>query len=702
MNELQSLGLTRGKKITNIVCHDSHLFGDLVVIWDNQKKCKCFTKSSIASKKPVSFKINEEEIIDAVIPQNWKFIILTTTSQTYFRTLQNQPLDAATEWEDFYLEPFTQHFFRKDQYGNWFDIDGYKLPIPIFLIGDTLISLVKKNSKKSLFFKNQPIVVSPNFELIQVGKIVLGNDLQLINFLGDKITGLGNKYFVFQNGDALQEVRLGLDRKGFLFEQSKAPFLINKEIVVQHLESVEYGRDRYEVFKTENSSYAVTDRSTEAISCDGKLVSIDFSTYVNLCDCKLAHCTDDEASKFMDLHRQSTFYLPEWDEDLILTIDPKSVFINEDNCWNIETTRKQFVYQEKEKKIFALNEETLFPIRIADLENFENFYGSALLGKVEKLFSKKDKHTLQIGTDKIELEAILSSPDLPLLNAFDIDGQKRVIDARRGLDDIDQAMVGDQEVVQVFGKPFQIGNSYLQNALLKTLGGTEKRVLNLSKEKLSIYNLPNDLVSDAVNKIPSVYCNSPIHELDFENIIEVDGEEFIEGKFIPFREDLSSILIQRKNNRPLHLEGGGHRNELVTNFNPLTISESYFLGEDKMIGAYTLTEEYQTKELLFSFQKKTSWLSFNDSFLPIFKKIIVFRRSQLWNYILFELRDTYSSGEYIAVEKEAPFRILVEKKRGDIRPKIIKASDKVLRTPEEFNVFQKLFYWRDPGFLKEL
>ena len=108
------------------------------------------------------------------------------------------------------------------------------------------------------------------------------------------------------------------------------------------------------------------------------------------------------------------------------------------------------------------------------------------------------------------------------------------------------------------------------------------------------------------------------------------------------------------------------------------------------------------KELLFSFQKKTSWLSFNDSFLPIFKKIIIFRRAQLWNYVLFELRDTFSSGEYIAVEKEAPHRILVEKKRGDVRPKIIKASDKVLRTPEEFSVFQKLFYWRDPGFLKEI
>ena len=349
--------------------------------------------------------------------------------------------------------------------------------------------------------------------------------------------------------------------------------------------------------------------------------------------------------------------------------------INEENCWNIETTQRQFVYNEKEQKIVSLNNETLFPIKISDLENFENYFGIALLGNIEKLFSKKNKHTLQIGEDKIELETILSSPDLPLLNAMDVDGQKRVIDARKGLEDIDQAMVGDQEVVQVFGTPFQIGNSYLQNALLKTLGGTEKRVLNLSKENLSIYTLPNDLVADAINKIPSVYCSSPIHELDFKNIIEIEGEEFIEGKFIPFREDLSSILIQRKNNRPLHLEGGGHRNELVAKFNPMTISEPYFLSEHRMVGAYTLTEDYQPKELLFSFQKKTSWLSFNDSFLPIFKKIIVFRRAQLWNYVLFELRDTFSAGEYIAVEKETPNRILVEKKRGGIRPKIIKASD---------------------------
>ena len=139
MNELQALGLIRGTKIANMVCHDCHLFGDLVVIWDYQKKCKTFTKSSIASKNPIAFKINNEKIVDVVIPQNWKFIILTTPSQTYFRTLQNQPLQEAEEWEDFYLEPFTQHFFRKDKYENWFDIDGYKLSAPVFLIGDTLI-----------------------------------------------------------------------------------------------------------------------------------------------------------------------------------------------------------------------------------------------------------------------------------------------------------------------------------------------------------------------------------------------------------------------------------------------------------------------------------------------------------------------------------------------------------------------------------
>jgi len=65
--------------------------------------------------------------------------------------------------------------------------------------------------------------------------------------------------------------------------------------------------------------------------------------------------------------------------------------------------------------------------------------------------------------------------------------------------------------------------------------------------------------------------------LDFENIIKIEDEEFLVGKFIPLREDTSPIIIQKKNNRPLHLEGGAHRNELVTGFNFLLYKKNISL-----------------------------------------------------------------------------------------------------------------------------
>ena len=609
--------------------------------------------------------------------------------------------DVKKDWIEDYTEPTTGGFFRKGKHGFWYDVEGHRLPAPIFLQGEVLISLLGKKSKSSLSFRGQEIIVSPSYELIQVGKIVLDADLNLINYFGERITGLGSKNITFQDGKTIQEVHLGLDRKAFIDEKEKTPFLLNNENVTKHLQTVKKGGNRFEIFQTDKNQYVLSEKSVVPLTCDGHFVSIDFSTYVSINDVEVAQCQHDGDCKYMDIHSESTFQLEGFGDEPLTTISIASIALEDGQIRNMATTKKQFVYNETKRTIFSLNDGQLYPEAVEEVTHYEDHFGAITNGKTTKLFSKKTYKTLAIGTKTIEIRKILSLPDQPLLNAIDAAGNKIVIDARKGFDQLEIAQIGDQEVVKVLGKPEKIGNTFLQNALLKTLGGTEKRVLDLSKEILSIYTLPTDLKAYPENQDYSVYNGHPILELDFEHIITIEGEEFLLGKFIPYREDISSIVIQKKNNRPLHLEGGAHRNELVTGFNFSTLQKKYYLGHHRMVGVYTLKEDYKPEELLFSFHEKKSWLKFNDDYLPIFRKIIKLKNARNWDYLLFELRGLFNSTEFVAVEGIEPHRILVEKNRGKISPKVFNSKDRLPKTPEEVSLLRKLIF-EDPGYLIEI
>jgi hypothetical protein len=299
------------------------------------------------------------------------------------------------------------------------------------------------------------------------------------------------------------------------------------------------------------------------------------------------------------------------------------------------------------------------------------------------------------------LRNIESAPNLPLWNAVDDNSQKIVIDARQGFEHLKLARIGDQNIVEVLDEPQKVGNSFLQNALLKTLAGNEKRVIDLSKDELKIYTLPADLKSNSINEEHSVYRNNPIHELDFTNPITIEDEEFLVGKFVPFREDISPIIIQKSNNRPLQLEGGAHKNEIVTAFNFKTLETEFFLGNHRMVGSFTLTEDYKKEELVFSFQEQKSWLRFGDDFLPIFKKVFTVENSKGWACSLFEIRDFNSKAEFVAVENSPPYRILVNQKGGKSELKIFKGSDKMPKAPEDVSLMSRWFFGK-PGTLKQL
>ena len=659
VNQLQNLGLVKGKKIEN-------------------------------------------EIIDSVFtPKNYDIIILKTANKIHFRNYQNQPIETSDLWADFFIEPVTNSFFRKDENNFWYDLEGHRLSTPIFLMDDVLVSLFEKTSKQSLSFRQQEIISSPHFGLVQIGKLVFDSKLNLVDFYGERITGLGHKNIVFQNGKIVQEVQVGLQQKAFIDEKNRTPFLINEEIVTTHLQTIKKRKNQFEIFLAEENEYVVLSKTSEPLKCDNCLVSIDFSTYVNFGKEELVYGELDDFGKYMDINSQSTFQLQGLENEPIIFIDTATVLVNGDVLRNVKTEKNAFVFNETQQKVLTLNEGGIIPNSVSDLENFENHFATFSYENNLNIFSKKRVKVIDIQGFTGNLQNILGSPNQPLWNAVDENAQKIVIDARQGLDLLKIAKIEDQNIIEVFDEPQKIGNSFLQNAFLKTLGGSEKRVIDLTKDALKIYSLPGDLKSNSINEEHSVYRNSPIHELDFSNPITIEEEEFIIGKFIPFREDISAILIQKSNNRPLQLEGAAHKNEIVTAFNFKTLESEFFLGKHRMIGAFTLTEDYKKEELVFSFQEQKSWLKFGDDFLPIFKKIITVKNEKGWACCLFEIRDLSSKSEFVAVENNPPYRILVKQKGGKAELKIFKGSDKLPKTPEDVSMMSRWFLG-NPGSLKDL
>ena len=175
------------------------------------------------------------------------------------------------------------------------------------------------------------------------------------------------------------------------------------------------------------------------------------------------------------------------------------------------------------------------------------------------------------------------------------------------------------------------------------------------------------------------------------------GESFLKGIFLPYHDTPKEVLIMEQNNQPLHLEGNNHKNQLVTAFIPSTTSQKYYIGDNRMIGAKTLTEEGEAGQVLFSFQRKSTWIPFNEMALPVTHEVVKVNTPGEWDYLLFEIKDVDNSLRYMVVEKEVPHRILVERVKGKETPKLLgKKSVLPLKLPKELSNFVKVFV-NDPG-----
>ncbi len=688
-----------GQKIGGSICKSSLIVSNLAIIWMMDGSCKVFEKESVATKA-LLYKIEGAEIIDVFIPRNHEMMILKTKDKTYIRDFNNQSIQEAEHWADYYFEPITESFYRKDSRGNWYDIEGFKLGAPVFLKDNVLCSLAGKTSRKSMSYQGQDLVISPAAQLIQIGKLVYDINLELVHYFGEKITGLGKKSISFGGEDVLQEIHLGLKTVAFINEYTKQPYLINNEEINGHIQTVVKGKHRFEVFKSTNRKYYVEEKSTDVFSYEGEPVVLNFSTFLEIGQYELILVKVKKKSFFMEINHKVPFSLPGMDEQ-IMNIDLEVVKIGGLDLFNIKTLSQSFVYIESQHEVFKINDGSIQPESISECLGFESNYAFAMIDGVKKLFYKKTNQLIQLGEEQIEIKEIVSSSDQKLLNAISTNEEEVVLDARKGFDHLVLAMSKEQRVMRVVEKPFSMGNFVLQNVHLQTLGGSENRVIDLNEEDLAVFTLPKDLLEYEEQTTPSSFHGNPILTIDFKNIIKIADESFLLGNFLSFFGDVHPVYLQLKNGKPIHIEGAGHRNELIIGFNPKTISKDYHIGNHRMLGAYTLTEDLKENELMFAMDNKKSWLSFYDSFLPIMKRVVELEDEAGWEYLLFELREMASTIEYLAVERVAPYRVLVHKVKGKPVPKIVKSKEKVLKTPEEISAIKK-FFLIDPGYLMEV
>lgn len=453
----------------------------------------------------------------------------------------------------------------------------------------------------------------------------------------------------------------------------------------------------FEFFASAKNKYAVRNDSSEVLCCEGQPIFLLADTLTAIENRSIVTCQRQQESFMIDLDG-NPLQLTGLPDQTIGAVEDTVVQVYQSRVRNIQVDGKEKVYDEDTNKIFTI--EKVIPNRIVDPEHYHREVGIAYFGERPKLFLKKTRRLLRL-PNSLGIREIISGPDQKLLKATDENGQSVILDIRRGFLDLTLATVEDEIVVDVFEQPQKIGLITVQNIALKTLGGQKERVVNLDEPQLKLFTLPNDLKSTLATNAPSLFQSAAIQQLDFSTTTELGDMVLINAKFIAYTEDSFPVLINQITGRPLHLEGANHKIELVTGLLPATLKKEFFIGRHRMISANTLTEELQVKELLFALDSRKTWLPFQDNVLPAFSKLIDLKGTTTWGYRLCEIANRNGKRELIAFESNPPYRILVEKKRSGMAIKIIDRNEHKLRTPQERNLFWKLFM-KDPGFLVEV
>jgi len=694
---MTDLRIKKGEIFDGNTVAEVKVFGDILVVWLTEELVEVYLAMEVEKGAKTKYQIGGEMIIKAFVPPESELLILETARNVFYRDFDNHAIPDSENWIDYFIEPIKGQFYRKYPSGEWFGIEGYRLWPTVFLQDDVLISLEQKMSRQSVAFIDKKIVISAGHCLIQAGRIVMDRKLNIISLYGEKVTSLGNQSIVFKNGEQLQEVKVGLHQKRFLFEASGKPYFINDELITEYLGAVQLEAHHFELFGSSKNKYAVRNDSSEVFCCEGQPVFIIAETFTKIKNKPIVAC-QRKAEEFMIYLDGTPLRLPGLPGQLIEGVEKVVYKVHQSKVRNIRVAGKSQVYDETTDQLFTIDNQA--PDHIADPEHYHTEVGIAYFGKRSKLYLKKYRTLLQL-PDGMGIREITSGPDQKLLNAKDENGRPIVLDIRKGFLNLAIATVAEEEIIEVFDQPRKMGLITVQNVALKTLGGQTDRVVNLDEPSLELFTLPEKFTSILATNDVSLFQSSEILRLDFSEITKLGDMILVKADFIAYTEASFSVLIDQITGQPLHLEGANHKIELVTGLLSVTLKKEFFIGRHRMISAHTLTEELEAKQLLFALDSRKTWLPFQDNVLPAFSKLIDLRGTTTWGYRLCEIANRNGKRELVAIENKPPYRILVEKNRAGMAVKLINRNEHKLRTPQEQNLFLKIFM-RDPGVLVEV
>jgi len=686
------------QKIGGIICESFIQFGDVILIIDASGERILFNKESI-TEKPKEHKIDGQKVDEITFSNDHSLFILVCGNQTYFRDKSNQKIQGSEEWEDFYLEPFTSSFFRKDNRDRWYDVQGFQLKTPFLIKDQVLCSLVGKTSKKSLFYRDQLLYINPKNTMVQVGKVVYDINLNLISYFGEKITGLGQSNVSFDPDNSIQEIHLGLINRAFIHEKTYEPFIINSEEITNYISEITMGKYTFHTFRSEENEYMVCGEIDNVLQYKNKALTVDFESHISIGQFEIIRVNDGVQGFYFDLESRLPFD-PLGNGELVTEVDHFSFKKENDLLQNLTFTNEKVVYNSSKKCVFKIGKNAIIPEQISPVKGFEKHFFYAKIEGVNKLCNYKTNEVISLENQSLEIGKVLSNSNQKLINIQSTDNQNYVLDTRLGFDNLSLAKIEDFRIIEAIGNPITLGDKILQNVQVETLGGTQNRVVNLNDPNLSMFQLPKDLMAYSEQSLPSIFAGNIITQIDLINRIQIEDKFFYNSTFLTYLNEPKSIILQQENARPLQLDGVGHKNEIVQQFDDTTLSKKYYLSDHRIIGVNSLTEDLKTTQLLFSFKTMSSWLPFYDTYLPIFKKIKDFEKFQHWEYHLFELHNMSTEKEYVAVEQNAPYRILADKSKSKYTPRIVKSKEIILKSPEEISAIRRFF--SNPGQLVDI
>jgi len=695
----KKLDLSKGQEFDGKIISASKIIGDLLLVWDRKKMIHAYKYSQSSLQSPAPYILDKAPVIAVAMPSSQNFFILTTKLGDYLRDGSNQPVEDFNHWSDAFYEPHTEQFFRKTSNGYWVDMENHFLASPIFISGTTLISLEAKKSITSYGFLGQKLLTSKNRKLIQLGKVVYNDQLEIQYFFNKKIAGLTNRSVDLGKKGVIVEVVLGLQKNAFIWENSGQPLICDDQPFLEYIDSFQGEHGRFERFKNKTQEVSWSVAQSKFISHNNAAVTIDFEFYFIINKAEIVLTTQNEKAFYYNLTTENIFTIKEKENPEVVTyIDSRPTKINNRSYWNIGTDHKKYVLAEKDYSILQLSNGHL-PESLFDIHGLKHLFAGYIFEDTKRIIYKKNLEVLRLGTPSVEISEIFYRPDQKLFNAKDIHRSSLVIDARLGMDQMSIAHSGDHKLESISDEPVEVGQAIWQNVKIETLGGATEIVINIDHKELLPCTLPTDLLAISGNETPSIFHSSKIINIDFSTSITIGKHKYFSSRILSFNNRPFNILINQSDGRPLQLEGGGLKNELVTRIDE--DQNNYHLGPNTLIKVHTLTEDYEESTLLCTTDSLTSTIIFNETFLPPLKNALHIKAETNWPYQLFEIRGVSLEKEFIAVEKVAPYRILVERKGKSEFPKIIKSSHDALRRPEEVSALRKLFF-DDPGYLREV